>query len=193
MGWLEGKRGVTIGSVSSPNQILSPMIAEMYNDKDDVYASFIYYKELNTNNEELTKKNFKMQGTKGTLGVSDTHIITGKYNGKQFDVIYPEQEGIVILYNDKTPIAALSMVNENKESRSYAGMTLSKNKGSQAGTQGVFKKIDPSSKTAEIYSLYTSEQLNDDQTKESLRLYVLLFFAIAQALELSNPDSGDDH
>jgi hypothetical protein len=194
MGWLERKKGVTIGSVDvSTNQIISPMAVEMFNDKDDVYASFIYYKELNTNNEELTKKNFKMQGTKGTLGVSDTHIITGQYKGKQFDVIYPEQEGIVVLYADKLPIAALSMVNENKESRSFAGMTLSKNKGSQVGTQSVFKKVDPSSKTAEIYSLYTSEELNDDQTKESVQLYVLLFFAIAQALEQSNLDSVSDN
>jgi hypothetical protein len=194
MGWLERKKGVTIGSVEvGTNQIISPMAVEMFNDKDDVYASFIYYKQLNTNNEELTKKNFKMQGTKGTLGISDTHIITGQYKGKQFDVIYPEQEGIVVLYSDKLPIAALSMINENKESRSFAGMTLSKNKGSQVGTQGAFKKIDPSSKTAEIYSLYTSEELNDDLTKESVQLYVLLFFAIAQALEQSSLDPVNDN
>jgi hypothetical protein len=178
--WLQRKNENTIFDESV--QFVSPVLAEMYDSKKDVYASFIYYKKLNTNGEELSKKNFRLTGSRGTLGVSDVHFVTGKLHGKDFEIVYPEQDGMVIIYMEGSPVAVLTMYNENNESRSFAGQRISKNKKVVTGSSSVMGRPNAETIKAEIYSLYASADLDPQLTEESVKLCILLFFSIAQTL-----------
>jgi hypothetical protein len=176
--WLERRNNAPIGPET---MFISPLTTELLDKDKNAYGSFVYFKRLHINNEELTKKNFRLTGTKGTLGVSDMHVITGKLRGRNIELVYPEQEGMVILYSDGVPVAALTMFNENADSRSFAGVRVSKNKKSAVGKSS-FAKADINSKEVEVYSTYFSESIEPELKDDSVKLFILLFFSISQTL-----------
>jgi hypothetical protein len=170
------------GSTDESTRIVSPLMGELYNkdnDKENVYASFVYYKKLNTNNQELSKRNFKLSGvSQKTLGVSDTHFIEGRLNGIPFEVVYPEQEGYAIISMNGAAICALSLFNENPKSRSFNGLKLSENKKMASGGSSVLNKPDAASDEAEWYGLYTTKDIQKSEINNSVKLIISLFFSI---------------
>jgi hypothetical protein len=183
--WLTLKSEGGMLDIQDPG--LRPIAGEVFDKKykDSVRSTFVYYKVLNTNQEELTRHNFTLTGTRGTQGVSDTHFIKGKTNGHDFEVAYPEQEGIVLISLDNKPVSALSMFNENKESRSFSGLKIDKNK--KVVSSNTLGKPDPTSPSAEWYTFYTIGEIDEPATDEHVKLIIMLFFSISQTLNLSAP------
>lgn len=176
---------VTVGKT-----VVSPIVGEIYDKKNpgSVYSTYVYYKELNSNNEELDKNNYRLSlaldrnmspyKSYGTLGVSVNHYINGKYGSNDFKIVYVEQEGIVFFNVNGKEMAALSMFNENKESRSFSGMKLSVNK--KSITSKTQSNPDPLSPEAERYSLFTTDEVKQEHLDDYLTLLTMLFFSIGQ-------------
>jgi hypothetical protein len=180
LSWLGETQPDVLITLSGNAQMNYQIFGEVFDKKspDALYASYIYFTRVNTNNEELTRKHFRLSGTYGTLGVSLIHFIRGNMNSKDFELIYQEQEGMVLLTIEDKPVAVLSMFNENPASRSFNGQKLSDKKRLSSG--GTRINPDASSPAAEWYSLYTTSGVTEESLKDYLQLITMLFFSISQ-------------
>jgi len=104
------------GNKSTPVYVFEVM--DMLQPNQDL-VSFAYFKVPNTNNEQLNKRNFRPSGTYGTLGVTTTHILRGKNGDDDFELIYPEQDGMILITTNERPVLAMPIENQNSKSRHF--------------------------------------------------------------------------
>jgi hypothetical protein len=137
--------------------------------------SCAYFKALNTNNEQLSRQHFKPSGTYGTLGVTNTHFIRGKTPEQEFELIYPEQDGMLLITNDGLSKGVMPMINENKDSRSFFHLKLAdKNKGVvlsilEAGTR---------SPLAQQYTIFIDKQQDQETLRKNILLLIMMIHTI---------------
>ena len=163
------EHGESMGEITV-ERVISPITGQLF-WKDSLYAHFVYYKRLNGK---------PVRGFSASAPYHHIHNVEGIYGKKKLRVVYPEQEGLVIVYLDEKPAAVLSMFNENSESRSFSGQRLSKNKKIMSG-QSSLKQPEVNDATAERYSLLVSPELSEKEVREILEPFFMLFLGISQS------------
>jgi hypothetical protein len=149
-------------------------VADMLNfNKDKI--SFAYFKVPNTNNEELSKRNFRPSGTYGTLGVTTTHILRGKNGNNDFELLYPEQDGILLITSNEKPVLAMPMINQNNKSRYFFHLKLA-DKNKSVSIMPLETNINSSN--AQRYTLFSIKAFENDEVINSVKLIILMLHSI---------------
>jgi hypothetical protein len=149
-------------------------VADMLNSNKDK-ISFAYFKVANTNNEELSKRNFRPSGTYGTLGVTTTHVLRGKNDNDDFELLYPEQDGMLQITSNDKPVLAMPMINQNNKSRHFFHLKLAdKNKSVSIAPL----ETNINSANAQRYTLFTTKALEHDEVINSVKLIILMLHSI---------------
>lgn len=163
---------------TSNEKELSPVyffeVADMLHTGQD-RISFAYFKLPNTNNEDLNKRNYRYSGTYGTLGVTTTHILRGKNGNDDFELIYPEQDGMLLITLNEKPLLAMIMANQNNKSRHFFHLKLA-DKNKSAGLSPL--ETGMHSTSVQQYSLFASKELDPETAINSVKLIILMVHSI---------------
>jgi len=168
MEWMEATKKTTDGQVWSVSQT-SPMIVEMYSDKELV-AFYTY---------ALKPADTTVSFRKSLSGLT-IHQLEGFHNGIPVSVVYDPGNELVFLNYDHQLKLVMVLQNINPASRSFNGYTLSKNKTTMGGISKGFGK--PKLKgTAEWYHLFYDASSTRDQAAKLLEPLLMLFFGIGNS------------
>jgi hypothetical protein len=151
--------------------------------------SFAYFKAPDTNNEELSKRNFRHTGTYGTLGVTATHILRGKNGSSDFELLYPEQDGMLLITSNEKPVLTMPMINQNNKSRHFFHLKLGdKNKSVSYAPL----ETNINSANAQRYAFFTTKEFEQEEVINSVKLIILMLHSIdwSPILPPTNSDFG---
>jgi hypothetical protein len=172
--WLQ-EITATSDKVIVNSRIKSP-ITGMYFDGDSLISHFIYYREIKPL-DDISPHNvqFTMDGNT----YESICAIIGEFRGIKFSVVYREHDELVFISIEDKINAILSLINMNPESLSADGRKLSKNKITIVSSSRQFGKPKVEVSSAELYRLYTTDGVKDENVIEMGYFLMLLFFAIA--------------
>jgi len=170
MEWMEATEKTTDGQVWNVSQ-LSPMIVEVYSDKE-LLAFYTY---------ALKPPDSAVSFSKSLSGAA-VHQLEGFSNGTPVSVVYDTGNDLLFLTYDHQLKLIMVLQNINPDSRSFSGTTLSKNKTTIVGSsKGIGK---PKLKgTAEWYHLFYDASLSREQAAKMLEPLLMLFFGIGNSTD----------
>jgi hypothetical protein len=145
------------------------------NRPDATFFSCAYFKALNTNNEQLSKQHFRPSGTYGTLGVTNTHFLRGQSAEQEIELIYPEQDGMLLMTNSGQSVGVMPMINENANSRHFFHLKLADN---NKGIIPAELEAGMRSPHAQQYKLYIDKQQNPETVRRNILLLILMIHSI---------------
>jgi hypothetical protein len=137
--------------------------------------SFAYFQVRNTNNEELSSRNYRPSGTYGTLGVTTTHILRGKNGNNDFELLYPEQDGMLLITDNEKPVLAMPMENQNIKSRHFFNLELAEKNKAVFDSQ---PETGIRAANVQRYSLLAAKELDQEAVMNNVRLIILMVHSI---------------
>lgn len=179
--WIEIETKSTKNDEVTKQRVSSPLIAELYNDKEQI-GSFLYTRLENVRSTAKTEGKFNpFNGyqTKNTLGIEQIHRIEGSLYNKPLFAEYNENRGIIEIRSGEERLGIMVVQNCNPENQSMSNVTLSKNKRFISSSSGnIGKPSLENTKSVEWYPFYFPENSSDNSRKICIETMVCLFFGI---------------
>ena len=179
--WIEMETKSTMSDEVATQRVSNPLIAELYNEKEQI-GYFVYTRMENVRTTAKTEKKFNPftgYQTINTLGIEQIHRIEGSLYNKPLFAEYNENRGIIEIRSGEERLGVMVVQNCNPENQSIGNVALSKNKRFTSASSENFRKPSlENNKSVEWYPIYFPENSTDNSRKICIETMVCLFFGI---------------
>jgi hypothetical protein len=179
--WIEIETKSTNSDEVTKQVVSNPLIAELYNEKEQI-GYFVYTRFENVRTTDKTEKKFNAftgYQTTNTLGIEHIHRIEGSLHNKPLYAEYNENRGIIEIQSGDERLGVMVVQNCNPENQSIGNVTLSKNKRFISSSSGNFGKPSMErTKSVEWYPIYFPEKSSNEAKRLSVETLICLFFGI---------------
>lgn len=178
--WIEMETKSTTSDEVTSQRISNPLIAELYNEKEQIgYFLYTQLEEVRTTDKTQSKFNpFNGYQTQNTLGIEQIHRIEGSLYHKPLFAIYNENSGIIEIQSGDERLGVMVVQNCNPENRSIGNVSLSKNKRFISSGGNIGKPSMENTKSVEWYPIYFPEKSSNEAKIISIETLICLFFGI---------------
>jgi len=179
--WIEMETKSTNSDEVTKQIVSNPLIAELYNEKEQI-GYFVYTRFENVRTTDKTEKKFNPftgYQTTNTLGIEHIHRIEGSLHNKPLYADYNENRGIIEVRSGDERLGVMVDQNCNPENQSIGNVTLSKNKRFISSSIGNFGKPSMErTKSVEWFPIYFPEKSSDNSRIIGIETLICLFFGI---------------
>jgi len=178
--WIEMETKSTKSDEVTSQRISNPLIAELYNEKEQIgYFLYTQSEEVRTTDKTQRKLNpFNGYQTQNTLGIEQIYRIEGSLYHKPLFAQYNENRGIIEIQSGDERLGVMVVQNCNPENRSIGNVTLSKDKRIISSGGNIGKPSMENTKSIEWYPIYFPEKSSSDAKKICVETLICLFFGI---------------
>lgn len=178
--WIEMETKSTTSDEVTSQRISNPLIAELYNEKEQIgYFLYTRSEEVRTTDKTERKFNpFNGYQTQNTLGIQQIHRIEGSLYHKPLFAEYNENRGIIEIQSGNERLGVMVVQNCNPENSSIGNVSLSKNKRFISSGGNIGKPSMENTKSVEWYPIYFPEKSSNEAKRISVETLICLFFGI---------------
>ena len=178
--WIELETKSTTSDEVTSQRISNPLIAELYNEKEQI-GYFLYTRSEVIRTTDKTERKFNPYNgyqTQNTLGIEQIHRIEGSLYNKPLFAEYNENRGVIEIQSGDEKLGVMVVQNCNPENRSIGNVSLSKNKRFTSSGENIGKRSMENTKSIEWYPIYFPEKSSNEAKRISLETLICLFFGI---------------